>query len=96
MKHISVNDICASPHNPREWQPTPAVVVRRAPVGFELLTGHQRVAVAQEAGVRFPAVVMDTGENVWIEPDGSVTTHEQHDAADRTVREPRGRAPSPH
>lgn len=91
---MSPASVYPNPDNPRSV--TPAIVSRFGDA-YELLAGHQRVALAQLAGVRFPAVVMDTGETVWIEPDGSVTTHEQpHDAGrpGEPEGQPGGRAPA--
>lgn len=82
--------LCPNPANPRTQ--TPAIIAQRAPTSFEVLTGHLRLAVAQEAGERCPAVVMGTGKVVWIEPDGTVTTPDAH--SDSAMRKPRRRARS--
>lgn len=72
--------------------PFAVIIVQRAPTSFEVLTGHLRLAVAQEAGERCPAVVMGTGKVVWIEPDGTVTTPDAH--PNSAMRKPRRRARS--
>ena len=89
--HLALQDLRTYLANVRA--PTPAMVALRSPTSYEVLTGHLRLAVAQEAGERSPAVVMGTGETVWIEPDGTVT-HAQPDR--RQVREPRRRPAASH
>lgn len=74
----------------------PVIVARRPRYRFELLTGHLRLTIAQGLGFTTPAVVMGSGETVWITPDGAV--HEIHPdnlAAFKHVRtRSRGQAPS--
>lgn len=89
--HLALQNLRANPANVRA--PTPVMIARRSPTSYEVLTGYLRLAIAQEAGERSPAVVMGTGEAVWIEPDGTVT-HAQPDR--RQVRESRRRPAASH